>query len=387
MALLHKVGDRQAVMAETHGDRHDKAHMGVGELVQGPLVGALTPKDREFALLDAVKEGSRHRRFHELPGNPRRLRHCDLLRISVFTRATKERIMRSEFTNVLRERAMDQRIVDLYDEYTHKPLDRRVFMERLVALTGSTAAAQLALAGLASNYALAQTITENDPRISTDRLEIGGLKFYRARPRDVTPEAARAAVIVIHENRGLNPHIEDVTRRVAAAGYLALAPDMLTPLGGTPKDEDAARDMFPKLDLAKSADQLAGVVDQLKKASPPKKVGAVGFCWGGGMVNMLAVAAPGLDAGVVYYGAPPKGDVARINAALMMHYASLDKRINDMVPPYEEALKKAGKPFQSFMYEGVNHAFNNDTGGERYSKTAADLAWGRTLAFFKEKLA
>jgi carboxymethylenebutenolidase len=281
---------------------------------------------------------------------------------------------------------MDQRIVELYDEYTHKPLDRRVFMERLVALTGSAAAAQLALTGLASNYALAQTIPETDPRIAADRTEIGGLKVYRAAPKGVTPEAARAVVIVIHENRGLNPHIEDVARRIAAEGYLAIAVDMLTPMGGTPRDEDAARDMFPKLDMAKATQSLAAIVDTFKKASPTKKVGVVGFCWGGGMVNNLATAAPALDAGVVYYGAPPKDGIANIKAPLMMHYAGMDKRINDMAPAYEEALKNAGVSFQAFTYEGVNHAFNNDTGKDRYNEPAAKLAWGRTLAFLKEKL-
>jgi carboxymethylenebutenolidase len=281
---------------------------------------------------------------------------------------------------------MDQRIVDLYDEYTHKPLDRRVFMERLIALTGSTAAAQLALTGLSSNYALAQTIPETDPRITADRTEIAGLKVYRAAPKGVTPEAAKGVVIVIHENRGLNPHIEDVTRRVAAEGFLAIAPDMLTPMGGTPKDEDAARDMFPKLDMAKATQSLATMVDGFKKANPPKKVGVIGFCWGGGMVNNLATAAPALDAGVVYYGAPPKAGIADIKAPLMIHYAAMDKRINDMAPAYEEALKKAGVSFQTFMYDGVNHAFNNDTGKDRYNEPAAKLAWGRTMAFLKEKL-
>ena len=282
---------------------------------------------------------------------------------------------------------MDQRIIDLYDEFTHRPLDRRVFMERLVALTGSVAAAEMALATLAPNYAVAQVVAENDPRVRTSRVEVAGVQAYQAWPANTTPEAARAVVIVIHENRGLNPHIQDVARRISTEGFLAVAPDMLTPMGGTPANEDAARDMFPKLDLTKTVASLAAIVDHYKKASPPKKVGAVGFCWGGGMVNNLAAASAQLDAGVVYYGISPKpDDVPRIRASLMMHYASLDKRINDTVPAYEEALKKAGVKYQAFMYEGANHAFNNETSAERYNAEAAKLAWSRTIAFFKQTL-
>jgi carboxymethylenebutenolidase len=280
---------------------------------------------------------------------------------------------------------MDQRIIELYDEYTHRPLDRRVFMERLVVLAGSTGAAQLALATLESNYALAAIVDENDPRLQTSRIEVAGIKAYQAAPKGAAPQAV---VIVIHENRGLNPHIEDVARRIATEGFTAVAVDMLTPMGGTPKDEDAARDMFPKLDLTKTVQSLAAVVQHFKTGSPPRKVGAVGFCWGGGMVNALAVAAPNLDAGVVYYGVAPKAeDVPRIKTELMMHYAGMDKRINDMKEPYEAALKAANVPFRSFMYDGVNHAFNNDTGKERYNEAAAKLAWGRTIAYLKEKLA
>jgi carboxymethylenebutenolidase len=203
----------------------------------------------------------------------------------------------------------------------------------------------------------------------------------------VKPEDSPNVVIVIHENRGLNPHIQDVARRLATEGFLAVAPDLLTPLGGTPSDPDAARNMIENLDLTKTVGQLADLVNHFKNASPPKKVGAVGFCWGGGMVNNLAAAAPALDAGVVYYGISPKpDDVPRIKASLLMHYASLDKRINASVPPFEEALKKAGVQYRMYMYEGANHAFNNDTSAERYVETAANLAWSRTIAFFKEEL-
>lgn len=282
---------------------------------------------------------------------------------------------------------MDQRIVDLYDEFTHKPLARRVFMERLVVLTGSVAAAEIALLGLQPNYANAAIVAENDPRVATSRIEVAGVRAYQAAPRNVTAEASRNVVIVIHENRGLNPHIEDVARRIAAEGFLAVAPDMLTSLGGTPANADAARDMFSKLDLTQTVMSLAAIVDHYKKLTPPKKVGAVGFCWGGGMVNNLAVAAPGLDAGVVYYGISPKSeDVPRIRASLMMHYAGNDKRINDTVPGYEEALKKSNVKYRAYMYDGAQHAFNNETSADRYDANAAKLAWERTMAFFKETL-
>lgn len=282
---------------------------------------------------------------------------------------------------------MDQRIIDLYDEFTHRPLDRRTFMDRLVVLTGSVAAANAALAMLAPDYAQAQVVAENDPRVRASRIEVAGVQAYQAAPANLAADAATPVVIVIHENRGLNPHIEDVTRRISTEGFLAVAPDMLTPLGGTPSNEDAARDMFPKLNLTQTVASLAAIVDHYKKLSPPRKVGAVGFCWGGGMVNNLAAASPALDAGVVYYGISPKSeDAPRIRAALMMHYASLDKRINDSVPAYEEALKKAGVRYQAFMYEGANHAFNNETSAERYNAEAAKLAWSRTIAFFKQTL-
>ena len=282
---------------------------------------------------------------------------------------------------------MDQRIVDLYDEFTHKPLARRVFMKRLVMLTGSVAAAEIALSRLQPNYAHAAIVPENDARISASRIEVAGVRAYQVAPRNITAEASRNVVIVIHENRGLNPHIEDVARRLAAEGFLAVAPDMLTPMGGTPADADAARNLFAKLDLTNTVMSLAAIVDHYKKLTPPKKVGAIGFCWGGGMVNNLAVAAPGLDAGVVYYGISPKiDDVPRIRASLMMHYAGNDKRINDTVPGYEEALKKANVKYRAYMYDGAQHAFNNETSADRYDAAAAKLAWERTMGFFKETL-
>jgi len=282
---------------------------------------------------------------------------------------------------------VDQRIIDLYDEYTHAPLPRRVFMERLVVMVGTTGAAQIALGLLESNYALAQIVPPGDLRLSTSMVEIAGVKAYQAVPKGTDPQAARGAIIVIHENRGLNPHLEDIARRIALEGYLAVAVDLLTYMGGTPKDEDAARDMFTKIDPAKSVTSLAAIVTALESANPSRKVGAVGFCWGGGMVNNLAVAAPNLDAGVAYYGVAPKAeDVPRIKASMMLHYGGLDQRINATAPAYEEALKKAGVSYQKFVYEGANHAFNNDTGKERYNEAAAKLAWTRTMDFFKAKV-
>ena len=284
---------------------------------------------------------------------------------------------------------MDQRIVDLYDEFTHAPLDRRVFMERLVKLTGSVAAAEASLALLAPNYALAAIVPEDDKRIdiATGTDTASGLKTYTAAPKDAKLAVPNALVIVIHENRGLNPHIQDIARRLAVAGFTAVAVDMLTPLGGTPADEDKARDMFPKLDLGKGVGSLVAMIAARKKQNPDLKVGAIGFCWGGGIVNALATAAPNLDAGVVFYGvSPPPANAANIKAKLQLHYAGLDTRINDTVPAYEEALKKARVRYEIFMYDKVNHAFNNDTGKERYAEAAAKLAWSRTTDFFRANL-
>jgi carboxymethylenebutenolidase len=196
-------------------------------------------------------------------------------------------------------------------------------------------------------------------------------------------------VIVIHENRGLNAHVEDVARRVGAAGFVALAPDLLSALGGTPRDEDRAREMIGRLDAQTTVGNLKAATAWLANhPTTTGKVGAVGFCWGGGMVNQLAVAEPDLDAAVVFYGASPNAErVPGIKAPLLLHYAGLDERINQSVPAYEQALKSAGKDYTLHMYEGVNHAFHNDTGGARYNEQAAKLAWQRTIDFLKQKLA
>jgi carboxymethylenebutenolidase len=284
---------------------------------------------------------------------------------------------------------MDQRIIDLYDEYTHAPLDRRVFLERLARLTGSAAAAAALLPLLEANYARAAIVPPQDPRLETSRITYpgatGDIKAYMARPKGASK---LPAVIVIHENRGLNPHIEDVTRRMALEGFLALGPDLLSPMGGTPADEDAARDMIGKLDGGQTVRNLVSAVTFLERhAHGTGRAGVVGFCWGGARVGELAVNSPDLDAAVVYYGRQPKADeVEKVRAPLLLHYAGLDAGINAGIPAFEAELKKASKRYTLHMYEGTQHGFNNDTSEARYNKPAADLAWSRTIAFLKENL-
>lgn len=279
---------------------------------------------------------------------------------------------------------MDRRIIQLHDEYTHRPLDRRVFLDRLARLAGGTAAAAALLPLLEPDYAHAQQVPADDPRLKAERVTFPGgdgqVSGYLARPAG---EGRLPAVIVIHENRGLNPHTEDVARRAALAGFLALAPDLLSPLGGTPEDPDQAREMIGRLDGGQTVADLRSAVSWLAEAEGSNgKVGVVGFCWGGGMANALAVAEPDLGAAVVFYGmSPDPGQVASIQAPLLLHYAGLDDRINASVPAYEEALRSAGKRHEIHRYEGVNHAFLNDTSAQRYDAEAADLAWKRTVAF------
>jgi carboxymethylenebutenolidase len=282
----------------------------------------------------------------------------------------------------------DQRVVDLYDSFTHGIIDRRTFLDRLTEIAGSAAAALALLPLLQNDYARAETVPANDSRLVTETAsyDAGGTRMsgYLVRLKGV---AKRPAVVVVHENRGRNPHIEDIARRLALDGFLALAVDALSPLGGTPSDEDKARDMIATLNLGDTAQHIAAAVPFLEKhAESTGKVGAVGFCWGGGMINRVAVLSPDLKAAVAYYGAqPPAADVPKIHAALLLHYAGLDSRINAGIPAYEEALKAAGKTFTVYVYPNVNHAFNNDT-TSRYDKPAADLAWSRTIAFFKDRL-
>lgn len=280
----------------------------------------------------------------------------------------------------------DQTAIDLYDRFTHGEMDRRNFLEKLTILAGSSAAAYAMLPLLQNNYARAEIVPENDPRIVTETVVIGGFNVYLARPAegDKFP-----AVEVIHENRGLNPHIKDVTRRMATEGFLAGGVDFLSPLGGTPADEDKAREMIGTLDRAATIKGGVEVIAGLRgHASSSGKVGAVGFCWGGALVNSLAVADPTLNAGVAYYGMQPDvADVPKIEAPLLLHYAGIDERVNAGIDAYKAALETSGKRFQLYMYEGANHAFNNDTNAARYDASAAALAWGRTIEFLKTELA
>jgi carboxymethylenebutenolidase len=286
--------------------------------------------------------------------------------------------------------AITQAMIDAYDEYTHLTLDRRGFMERLTALAGSGAAAAAIAPLLAANPAAAEIVPADDPRLKGEDITwpapAGEMMGYLVRPADQNGKLP--TVIVIHENRGLNAHIRDVARRVALEGFVALAPDYLSPAGGTPSDEEKAREMIGQLDAAQTVANGVATVEFLKGHELGNgKVGAMGFCWGGGAVNNLAVAAPDLNAGVAYYGRQAEAaDVPKIKAALLLHYAGQDERINAGIEAYKTALESAGKDFTIYVYEGAQHAFNNDTSSARYNKEAADLAWSRTIAFFKERL-
>jgi carboxymethylenebutenolidase len=285
---------------------------------------------------------------------------------------------------------MDQRVINLYDRFTHGGINRREFLDRLAELTGSAAAAAAVLPLLQNDPANAAIVAADDPRLATDTVDYdaNGTKMsgYLARGKDRTK---RPAVVVIHENRGLIPHIKDVARRLALEGFLAFAVDALSPYGGTPDDEDQARDRFAAVVKPdETALRIAAAVPFLQRHPESSgNVGAVGFCWGGGMVNRVAVLSPALKAGVAYYGQQvPADQVPAIQAALLLHYAGNDARIDAGIPAYEAALKANGKRYTIYVYEGAQHAFNNDTGAARYNKAAADLAWGRTIAFFKQEL-
>jgi carboxymethylenebutenolidase len=277
--------------------------------------------------------------------------------------------------------------IALYDRFTHEGFDRRVFMTRMVALAGSVAAADALIGAIAASPAAAAIVPADDKRLITRTQDlVGGYKAYVAEPRT---RSLKATVLVIHENRGLNDYVRDVARRLGVAGFRAVAPDFLSLSGGTPSNEDAARDAIGKLNLDKSVSDAVAMLDELAKSSRGGKVGAVGFCWGGGFVNRLAVAAGDkLDAGVPFYGpAPDPSEAPKVKAPLLIHDAGLDERVNRTSFPWVGALRAAGKPVKFYLYDGVNHAFHNDTSAERYNKDAAELAWKRTLAFFKQHLA
>jgi carboxymethylenebutenolidase len=284
---------------------------------------------------------------------------------------------------------MDQKIINLYDQFTHGGMSRRAFLDRLAELAGSTAAAAALLPLLQNDYAKAAIIAPDDARLATERLSYdspkGRINGYLARPK---AKGKRPFVLVIHENRGLNPHLEDIARRMALEGFAAYAVDLLSLVGGTPADEDAARELHGKLNQDDAVVALVSAVSFLKThPESTGKVGAVGFCFGGLMINRLAASSRDLDAAVAYYGRQiPAAQVANIKAPLLLHYAENDDGVNAGIPAYEAALKAAHKTYTIHTYPGTQHAFNNDTGAARYNKQAADLAWSRSIAFFKQTL-
>jgi carboxymethylenebutenolidase len=283
-------------------------------------------------------------------------------------------------------------ILRLFDRYVHGDLSRRGFLQSATQYAGgTTAGAAAVLAALNPNFAQAQVVKPDDARLATRTVEFdspqgnGKIRGYLARPAKATGKLP--AVLVVHENRGLSPHIEDITRRLALANFVACAPDALTPLGGYPADEDKARELFPKLDQSKTRQDFL-VAAQALKALPESSghVGAVGFCYGGGIVNWLATQWPELGAGVPFYGGQPSAaEAARIKAPLQLHYAGADERLNAGWPAFEVALKAAGVPHEAFFYAGAQHGFNNDT-TPRFDAAAAALAWQRTLAFLDKHL-
>ena len=285
----------------------------------------------------------------------------------------------------------DQELLILFDAYVHGDIDRRGFLDRAAkfAVGGMTAAGLLA--ALSPDFAVAQVVPQGDPRISTQRVELaspsgsGTVKAYVAKP--VGASGQLPGVLVVHENRGLNPHIEDIARRLALEGSLAIAPDALTPLGGYPGDEDKARALFAQLDQAKTRQDFLAAAAVLKaRPDSAGRMGVVGFCYGGGMAHFLATQLPDLAAAVPFYGNhPPVEDAARVKAPLLIHFAAVDERINAAWPAYEAALKAAGVRYTAHQYPGTQHGFNNDT-TPRFDANAAQLAWERTLGFFRQHL-
>jgi carboxymethylenebutenolidase len=281
-----------------------------------------------------------------------------------------------------------QQAIELYDRFTHEGMDRRDFFGRMTLIAGSAAAASSLIASIAASPAAAAIVPTDDPRLTTRTMTFdspAGYKAYVAEPRT---RSLKATVMVIHENRGLTDHIRDVARRIGLEGFRAVAPDFLSLSGGTPSNEDAARDAIGKLDLAKVTSDAVTMLDTLSKSSRGGKVGAVGFCWGGAFIDRLAVSAGDkLDAGVSYYGpAPDPSEAVKVQAPLLIHLAGLDARVAQTAFPWINALRAAGKQVTYQGYDNVNHAFNNDTSAERYNKEAAELAWGRTIRFFKKHL-
>lgn len=285
------------------------------------------------------------------------------------------------------QRDFPREVWSLFDEYVHGAIDRRAFLDRVArfAVGGWTAAT--ILDALNPRFAEAQLVQKSDARLQTSQLDYSSPGGYgRIRGLCARPSVGAGpwpGVLVVHENRGLNPHIEDIALRVALSGYVAFAPDALTPLGGYPGDEDKARELFAKLDPAKSNEDFVAAADFLRHHPQCSgSIGVVGFCYGGGIANLLATRVPELAAAVPFYGSQPKAeDVAKIKSPLLLHYAEMDDRINAGIPAYEAALKANGIPYQIYQYRGTQHGFNNNT-TPRYNKAAATLAWGRTMDFF-----
>jgi carboxymethylenebutenolidase len=295
--------------------------------------------------------------------------------------------------DIKRMKATDfpQELLDIYDGYVHGVITKREFLDRAAKFAVGGVTAMALLKALQPTYAWAEQVKADDPRISTERIQYpspegnGTITALLAKPAGATGKLP--GVVVVHENRGLNPYIEDVARRVAVAGFVALAPDGLSPLGGYPGNDEKGREMQSQIDPAKlMEDFFAAYEFLLAHDATTDKVGCVGFCYGGGVCNALAVAYPKLAASVPFYGRqPPAADVPKIEAPLLLHYAGLDTRINEGWPAYEAALKANNKTYEAYIYEGVNHGFHNDT-TPRYDEEAATLAWTRTIDFFKANL-
>jgi carboxymethylenebutenolidase len=286
----------------------------------------------------------------------------------------------------------EQELLNIFDEYVHGDIDRRGFFDRAAKFAVGGVTAGMLLDMLNPQFAAAQQVPKDDKRLKAEYVEFpspqgntGKTKGYLVRPASAPGKLP--AIVVIHENRGLNPHIEDIGRRLALDGFMTFAPDALAPLGGYPGDEDKARGLFPQLDAAKTREDFVAATTWLKsRPDATGKVGAVGFCWGGAMTMFLATRLPDLAAGVPFYGtAPSAEEVAKIKSPLLVHYAGNDDRVNATRPGLEAALKANNVPFEMHVYEGAQHGFNNDT-TPRFDAAAAKLAWGRTVDFFKKHL-
>ncbi len=293
--------------------------------------------------------------------------------------------------NDIKKEDIKQEVFDLYDDYAHNRINRRDFMQKLSTYAVGSLTVPALMSFLMPNYQDAIQVKANDPRLKSEYITYnsvkggGTIKALLSMPADAKKKLG--GIVVVHENRGLNPHIEDVARRAALAGFISIAPDALTPLGGYPGTDDQGREMQSKRDQNEMLEDFIAAYDYLKNHKDCNgKVGVVGFCFGGGIANKMAVRIPGLAASVPFYGGQPaKEDVPKIKAPLLLHYAALDTRVNEGWPAYEAALKENGKEYTAYMYPNVNHGFHNDT-TPRYDKAAAELAWKRTIDFFNKKL-